>query len=172
MTNKIFINIIRFVILVFIQIFILENINLRGYINPYLYVYFILLLPFETPGWLLLISSFFLGFSIDTFVGTLGIHTAASVLMAFSRPLVIKAIPSRKDFEPGMKPSISHLGFIWFFSYAIILILIHHFALFYLEVFSFSNFFSTFSRVLLSSSFTLILVIIAQYLFFKSSGKN
>jgi rod shape-determining protein MreD len=172
MTNKIFINIIRFAILVFLQIFILENINLRGYINPYLYVYFILLLPFETPGWLLLMSSFLLGFSIDTFIGTMGIHTASSVLMAFSRPLVIKAIPSRKDFEPGMKPSISHLGFLWFFSYAGILILIHHFALFYLEVFSFSNFLSTFSRVLLSSSFTLFLVIIAQYMFFKSSGKN
>lgn len=172
MTNKLLINIIRFVILVFVQVFILENINLRGYINPYLYIYFILLLPFETPGWLLLTSSFLLGFSIDTFVGTLGIHTASSVFMAFSRPLVIKAIPSRKDFEPGMKPSISHLGFIWFFSYALILIFIHHLALFYLEVFRFNDFFTTFLRVLLSSSFTLILVIIAQYLFFNSSSKN
>ncbi len=172
MTSKVFINIIRFLILVFLQVFILENINLRGYINPYLYVYFILLLPFETPGWLLLISSFVLGFSIDTFLGTLGIHTASSVLMAFSRPLVIKAIPSRKDFEPGMKPSISDLGFLWFFSYSLILILIHHLALFYIEVFRFTDFFNTFLRVVISSFFTLLLVIIAQYLFFKASGKN
>jgi hypothetical protein len=172
MTSKIFINIIRFLILVFLQVFILENINLRGYINPYLYVYFILLLPFETPGWLLLISSFVLGFSIDTFLGTLGIHTASSVLMAFSRPLVIKAIPSRKDFEPGMKPSISDLGFLWFFSYSLILILIHHLALFYIEVFRFTDFFNTFLRVVISCFFTLLLVIIAQYLFFKASGKN
>jgi hypothetical protein len=172
MTSKVFINIIRFLILVFLQVFILENINLRGYINPYLYIYFILLLPFETPGWLLLISSFVLGFSIDTFLGTLGIHTASSVLMAFSRPLVIKAIPSRKDFEPGMKPSISDLGFLWFFSYSLILILIHHLALFYIEVFRFTDFFNTFLRVVISSFFTLLLVIIAQYLFFKASGKN
>lgn len=172
MTSKVFINIIRFLILVFLQVFILENINLRGYINPYLYVYFILLLPFETPGWLLLISSFVLGFSIDTFLGTLGIHTASSVLMAFSRPLVIKAIPSRKDFEPGMKPSISDLGFLWFFSYSLILILVHHLALFYIEVFRFTDFFNTFLRVVISSFFTLLLVIIAQYLFFKASGKN
>jgi len=172
MTSKVFINIIRFLILVFLQVFILENINLRGYINPYLYVYFILLLPFETPGWLLLISSFVLGFSIDTFLGTMGIHTASSVLMAFSRPLVIKAIPSRKDFEPGMKPSISDLGFLWFFSYSLILILIHHLALFYIEVFRFTDFFNTFLRVVISSFFTLLLVIIAQYLFFNTSGKN
>lgn len=163
---------VRFVILIFLQIFILENINLRGYINPYLYVYFILLLPFETAGWLLLTSSFLLGFTIDTFIGTFGIHTASSVLMAFSRPLVIKAIPSRKDFEPGMKPSISHLGFLWFFTYSLILIFIHHLALFYIEVFRFTDFFNTFLRVILSSIFTLFLVIIAQYLFFKASGKN
>ena len=172
MTSKVFINIIRFLILVFLQVFILENINLRGYINPYLYVYFILLLPFEIPGWLLLISSFALGFSIDTFLGTLGIHTASSVLMAFSRPLVIKAIPSRKDFEPGMQPSISDLGFVWFFTYSLILILIHHLALFYIEVFRFTDFFNTFLRAVLSSIFTLLLVIITQYLFYKASGKN
>jgi hypothetical protein len=172
MASKVFINIIRFIILIGLQVFILENINLRGYINPYLYVYFILLLPFETPGWLLLISSFLLGFSIDTFIGTMGIHTASSVLMAFSRPLVIKAIPSRKEFEPGMKPSISDLGFIWFFSYAIILIFIHHLALFFLEVFRFTDFFSTLLRVVLSCIFTLLLVIVAQYLFFRASGKN
>ena len=172
MTSKVFINIIRFIILVGLQVFILENINLRGYINPYLYVYFILLLPFETPGWLLLIASFLMGFSIDTFVGTMGIHTAASVLMAFARPLIIKAIPSRKEFEPGMKPSISDLGFLWFFTYSLLLVFIHHFALFYLEVFSFTDFFNTLLRVLLSSIFTILLVIIAQYLFFKASGKN
>jgi len=172
MTSKVFINIIRFIILVGLQVLILENINLRGYINPYLYVYFILLLPFETPGWLLLIASFLMGFSIDTFVGTMGIHTAASVLMAFARPLIIKAIPSRKEFEPGMKPSISDLGFLWFFTYSLLLVFIHHFALFYLEVFSFTDFFNTLLRVLLSSIFTILLVIIAQYLFFKASGKN
>ncbi len=172
MTSKILINIIRLLILVFLQVFVLENINLRGYINPYLYIYFILLLPFETPGWLLLISSFLLGFSIDAFLGTPGIHSASSVLMAFARPLVIKAIPSRKEFEPGMKPSISDLGFLWFFSYSAILILLHHSALFYIEVFRFTDFFSTFVRVIFSSIFSLMLAIIAQYLFFRSTGKN
>jgi rod shape-determining protein MreD len=172
MGNRVLNNIIRFIVVVIIQIMILENINFRGYINPYLYVYFILLLPFETPGWLLLISSFVLGFGIDMFTGALGIHTASSVLMAFARPLVIKAIPSRKDFEPGMIPSISHLGFLWFFTYSFILILIHHTALFFIEVFSFTNFFSTFLRVIMSTLFTLLLVVIAQYLFFQTKGKN
>ena len=133
----------------------------------YLYVYFILLLPFEISGWLLLVFSFFLGFSIDVFSGSMGMHAAASVFMAFFRPTIIKSIASGKEYEPSMQPSIRDLGFRWFFSYALLLIFIHHFALFYIEVFRFSDFFSTFQRVLYSTGFTLVLVIITQYLFYK-----
>ena len=66
--NQILKNIIRFVVLVFIQVAILNNIQISGFINPYMYVLFILLLPFETPNWILLVLSFFLGLSIDILV--------------------------------------------------------------------------------------------------------
>ena len=170
MINKIYINnIFRFFFLIFFQVLILNNIQFNGYINPYLYIYFILLLPFETPKWLLLISAFFLGLGIDMFSGTMGINAAATVFMAFFRPIVIKLIASKKDYEQGIQPSISALGFKWFFSYSLILVLIHHFAFFYIEVFRFSEFLTTFYRVIFSTIFTLILIIFCQYLFFKSS---
>jgi hypothetical protein len=98
-------------------------------------------------------------------------HTASSVLMAFARPIIIKSIGSSKEFESGMQPSIHDLGFRWFFTYSLILIFIHHLALFYIEVFRFSGFFSTFQRVIYSTIFTTILVIITQYLFYKPSKK-
>jgi len=171
MSHSYLINIVRFIVLIFLQVLILDNINFGGHVNPYLYVYFILLLPFETPGWLLLISSFLLGFSIDLFSGTPGMHTASSVLMAFARPIIIKRIGSSKEFESGMEPSIRDLGFRWFFTYSLILIFIHHLALFYIEVFRLSGFFNTFQRVIYSTIFTVILVIISQYLFYKPSKK-
>jgi rod shape-determining protein MreD len=160
-------HIISFVALVLFQVFVLNNINLGGYLNPYFYVLFILLLPFETPRWLLLISAFFIGFFIDMFQNTMGINIAASVLMAFLRPYVIQMITSEQEYEPGLEPGIRDLGFIWFFSYSAILILVHHFALFYLEVFRFSEFFTTFYRMLASAVFTLVLVMMSQYLFIK-----
>lgn len=169
MSNIFFGNIIRFFILLFLQVLILNNINFGGYVNPYLYVYFILLLPFEIPGWLLLFLSFALGFGIDIFTGTLGMHTASSVLMAFARPIVIKTISSSKEYEAGMKPSIIDLGFRWFLTYTIILVFIHHFALFYIEVFRLSGFFNTLVRVIYSTIFTVVLVIITQYIFLKRS---
>ncbi len=165
-------NIIRFIILVLIQVFVLNNIRIYGYINPNLYVLFILLLPFETPGWLLLISSFFLGLLIDIFAHTPGMNTAASVFMAFSRPGIIRLLSGSKTLDPGMKPGIKSMGFNWFFFYSIILILLHHLVLFYIEIFRFSEFFQTLYRVLLSAASTLVLVLLVEYLFIKKENKE
>ena len=161
-------NIVRFMFLVLLQVLILNNIQFSGYINPYFYIYFILLLPFDTPRWLLLISAFLLGFSIDAFTNTLGLNTAASVFIAFLRPFVITAISTGTELTAG--PSLRSQGLKWFAYYSIILVLVHHVTLFYLEIFRFTEFFQTLLRVLLSSIFTLLLIFIAEYLSF--SGKK
>jgi hypothetical protein len=124
------------------------------------------MLPFETPGWLLLISAFVMGFSVDVFSNTHGMHTAASVFMAFCRPWVIRMVASPREFEAGIQPGIRDLGFRWFLSYALILTILHHVSLFFLESFTFQEFFTTLIRVVLSTIFTVILVILSQYLFF------
>jgi hypothetical protein len=157
-------NIIRFVLLVLLQVLILNHVSLGGYVNPYLYILFILWLPFSTERWVLLISAFLLGFAVDIFSNTIGLNAAASVAMAFARPFVISMISTGTDFEPGTRPSIKGQGMRWFLSYAIVLVLVHHTVLFYLEIFRFSEFFSTLLRVLLSTIFTLGLVMLSEYL--------
>jgi len=166
-TQLYFKNIIRFVFLVFFQVMVLNNINLGGFINPYLYVYFILLLPFITPKWLLLISAFLIGITVDIFSNSIGINAAASVLMAFARPFVIKAISTGTEYEIGERPSLKNQDLKWFVYYCASLILIHHFVLFYLEIFRFNEFFRTFLKVILSSVFTIVLVMISEYLFYR-----
>lgn len=160
-------NIIRFFLLVLLQVFIFNNIELNGYINPYVYVLFILLLPFETPAWLTLVSGFLLGLSIDIFSETLGMHTAATVFMAFMRPFVLSYFAPRDGYESGSFPRIFYYGLPWFIKYATILVLAHHLVLFYLEMFSFRDFFTTFLRVLLSTIFSSFLIVISQYFIFR-----
>lgn len=172
MNNLVLRNIIRFIVLVAIQVFILNNIRIGGYINPYLYILFVLLLPFETPGWLLLVSSFFMGLAIDIFTHTPGMNAAATVFIAFIRPGLIKVLSGNKGIEPGMKPGIKDMGFQWFFLYALLLTFLHHITLFYIEVFRFSEFFSTFNRVLLSTASTLVLIILSEYLFMKRDSSD
>ena len=164
-------NIIRFILLAGFQVLILNHIHFGGYIYPVLYVYFILLLPFETPGWVLLLSSFALGLSVDFFSNSLGLNAAASVLMAFSRPGVIKLLESKREYETGIQPGIKDLGFRWFFFYALILVVVHHSALFFLDVFSFSEIRQTLYRIGMSSAATIVLILVMQFLFTKHDKK-
>lgn len=165
MLNEIIKNIIRFILLALVQVLIIKNIELGRFINPFLYTLFIIVLPFETPKWLLLMSAFVLGITIDMFYDTSGMHAAATVCMAYIRPGILKLFSPRDGYEFGTQPTIQYLGVPWFVSYAGILVVTHHLVLFYIEIFRFSEFFSTFFRVIVSSLFTMLLIIVTQYLF-------
>lgn len=164
MNSTIFKYLAGWVILVLVQVLLLNHIQISGFINPYLYVLFILILPFNTPKYLLLLIGFFMGLSIDIFSNTIGIHASATTFLAFVRPFVINLISGRDILESNTAPRISELGLNWFLRYAVVLVLIHHFFLFYVEVFTLHGFIFTFLRALLSSFFTVILVILSQYI--------
>ena len=74
----------------------------------------------------------------------------------------------RDGYEFGSQPTMQDMGRAWFLTYAIIIIVIHHFILFYLEMFSFRDFFSTLLRVIISSAATLLLVFVTQFLFYRT----
>jgi len=165
MLNEVLKNIGRFVLLVLLQGLILNEVNLwQGIAIPYLYILFILMLPLETPRWLELLIGLVLGLTIDMFTNTLGMHASACVVLAYVRPLYLKGIAPRDGYEFGQRPGIQDLGLSWFIKYAGVLILVHHFWLFFVEVYSLKGFFNTLLRVFASSILTLILAIISQYL--------
>jgi len=166
MINIIFLNIIRFVLLVLFQVLILNNIQFAGYLNPFLYVLFILMFPFDIPKPFLLIVSFITGLSIDMFSNTMGMHASACVFLGFLRPYILRYIEPRGGYEHDATPSIKDMGLAWYFSYAGLLVFLHHLMLFYLEIFRLSEFFSTLNRVVLSSCFSMLLILLSQYLIF------
>ena len=172
MSRTILINIIRFFALIFIQVFLLKNITLYNLSIPYLYILFILLLPFETPNILLFALSFILGLIIDTFYDTPGLHAAACALLAFVRVLFISITVQKEGFDNDPEPTLSIMGFRWFFTYALILTLFHHFFLFNLEVFRLSEIQYTFTRFILSSIFTVFLMLVSGLLFFRRKERK
>lgn len=164
MNRIVFSNILRFVVLILIQILIMNKINFYGFLNPYVYIIFILLLPFETAGWLLLLLSFFTGLTIDLFGGTLGLHAASAVFAGFVRPLVIKIVGEKPEYDITTQPTLHQMGLRWFIIYSSIVIFAHHLFLNLLDVFSFAEFFKTVTRALISSGFTFLFVILFQYI--------
>lgn len=167
MLNEIIRNIIRFILLVGVQVLIINNIELGRFINPFLYVLFIIILPFETPKWAVLLSSFLIGITMDMFSDTGGMHAAACVFMGYLRPGILKLFSPREGYEFGTQPTVQYLGVPWFLSYSGILVFAHHLILFFIEIFRFSEFFSTFFRVIVSTIFTIFLIIVTQYLFYR-----
>lgn len=172
MTNRVISNTVRFFFLVLLQVLIIRNINLGTYFILLPYVMFILLLPFETPRLLILLFSFLIGITIDMFYSTPGLHASACTAMGFGRYYVLKFISPREGYDVVVQPTISDMGLEWFIKYAGVLIVIHHFLFFYMEVFRFSEFFRTFFRSLLSSVGTFMIIYLIQFLFFANRSKK
>jgi rod shape-determining protein MreD len=157
---------VMFAVLVLLQVLLLNQIHLGGFLNPYIYILFILLLPISMPQYQVLILSFLVGITVDWFSNTLGLHAASAVLIGFIRSQVMKLITIR-EIEQSDYPGLKQTGINWFLTYVSVLVVIHHMFLFYLEVFTFDNFFRTLSRALLSSVFTIVIIVLSQYLVFR-----
>ena len=160
-------NIARFLIVILFQVMVMDNVMINGFMIPYIYILFILLMPFETPRWMQLLAGFLLGMGIDLFVGTPGMHTAATVLISFIRPYLLKLLAPRDGYETESFPRIHFYGFLWFLKYTLIIVVIHHFVLFYLEVFQLKDFLSTLLRVILSSILSASTIVLSQYFVFR-----
>jgi rod shape-determining protein MreD len=160
--------VIMFFVLVLIQVLVLNNIQISGFINPYIYILFILLLPFNIQGYLLLGLSFLIGITIDIFGNTPGIHAGATVLLGFIRPGLANLISSRELIEKGTTPNMIQLGFANFIKYIVIAVLVHHLILFFAETFSFSDIFETIIRWILSSLFSILIILGSQFIIFKN----
>ncbi|MEX2596317.1 MAG: rod shape-determining protein MreD [Salibacteraceae bacterium] len=174
MTRELLIYVLRFIVLIFIQILILNNVQFSGILNPYLYIYFLLVLPVDFPPNAGLIVAFVMGLLIDLFSQTLGMHIIASVFLAYARPYVLRYMAPRDGYEFSRLVGIKQMGWLWFLTFSSIMIFLHHFVLFFIETFRMSGFGYMLLKSIGSSVLTLVLVVIVQLLFTrtKKSGSS
>lgn len=161
-----------FVLLVLMQVLLFNNIRINGYINPQVYLFYVLMLPVHVRGYVLLLSAFLLGFVVDSFSDSMAIHTMSTLFMAFCRPAVLRMLTGKVSLDALESPSFYSFGTVSLLLYSFMLILLHHTALFLLELFRFDELTQTFSRVLASSLVTLAFVVIAFALMEKEAIKK
>ncbi len=152
-----------FIVLVLAQVLVLNHINFMGTINPYLYVIFILLFPVNNNRLVFLLLSFALGLAIDIFLDSGGVHAASTLTIAFIRPVVLKFCFGSVYEHNTIK--FKNVDFGAKIIYFVILIVIHHFILFALEIFNLKDIILVLQKTLFSSIFTIILCLIATILF-------
>lgn len=154
--SEIITTIFRFIGLVLLQVLVLNNINLFGYINPYAYVVFIVLFPFTGNKTLLIFLGFLIGLTIDMFSDTGGIHAAASVFIAYLRPSLLKfsfgvsyEYNTAKLNKAPINESITYLT---------LFVIIHHLILFSLEIFNVSHILVILKSTLFSSILSILII--------------
>lgn len=152
----------RFVFLLLLQVLIFNNINLFGFINPFPYVLFIILFPVNANKNALLIASFALGLLLDVFLNSGGVHATACLVLAFVRPYLFKL-----SFGLSYEYQTVRLNDVLTperFSFILFSVLIHHFVLFLLEIFSVDFILRIGINTLSSTVLTLLLSILIIYL--------
>ena len=161
--QTVILNIIRFILLALFQVLVLNNIEFLGYVNPFLYILFLLSLPVHTPRWLTLVLAFVLGLTIDAFSNTMGMHAFSTVLAAFFRLAIINLFISIEEGN-NPTPSFHTFGLSAYLKYLVLIVLIHHTTLFLLEAFSLLNFWILSTKIILSSLVTILLIVGYQLL--------
>lgn len=163
LTKSFFLQALRFVVLIVAQVFIFDHILLFGFINPFVYLLFLILFPFKINQQLFLAVAFLLGLSMDFFNNTGGIHAAACLFTAFVRPLVLKYSFGVSYQYNAIKLNQTTLGEK--FTYVASLVFIHHFIYFILEIFNFKLVFFILKNTLLTSILTLFLSFLFMVIF-------
>jgi putative transmembrane protein len=115
------------------QVFIFDNIQLWGFVVPYIYVLFILVLPNNISRPFLYVLGFLLGLSVDLFSSTLCLHAAATTFMAFLRAPLISFTTTQQQLLKTPFPVLRAMGFAWTARLIIILVLAHHLLLHFLS---------------------------------------
>ncbi len=160
-------NILRFVILVLLQVLVFNNISLWGYITPYPFLFFLLLLRVDINKITLLFIGFFTGLTIDIFQNTLGMQAAAVTAMVFARPFVLRFYFKTVEFQPKEEPNINRLKFGGFLKYTFTLVFIHSFVLFLLETFSLKGLPVILEKSFFSAMVTTAVIMIIEMLLVK-----
>ena len=150
-----------FIGLVLLQVLILNNVHIAGYATPFLYIYFILKFNSGTSRNELMLWAFFFGLTIDVFSDSPGMNAAATVLLAFLRPSLLRLFTPR-DNQDNLVPSFKSMGITPFLKYTTASVFIHSLALLSIEFFSFSGIWLLLLRVALCTVLTVTCIVAVE----------
>lgn len=154
---------LHFLVLVFLQVAVFNNINLLGYLNPFIYILFLIIYPFDKDNLQFILLGFLLGLSIDFLSVGIGGHTIACLTVSFMRPSLIRFI-----FGTNVSLSVGFFGNVrlgYKLLYLGLMVFIHHLLLYSIVYFNMDSFFVIVLNTFYTSlfSFILLYIIISFY---------
>ncbi len=167
MDNKPIINnILRFILLIALQVLVLNHVYLGIEVSPVVYILFILMLPTNCNKLLMIFLAFLAGLCVDIFSNTLGFHTFAATLTGFLRVTFANRMLNQDD-KAVETPSIRSVGMKQFSLYTLILTAIYCFTYLMLEAFDFAEILSVLLLTVVNTAITYLLILLLQHLFIR-----
>jgi len=164
--NKFTANFFRFVILLLLQVFVFNYVQWFGFLTPFVFLLFLILLPLETPKTAQYIMAFVTGFIVDAFLRTYGIQSFACVLMVFFRPYIILILNGFKSLESGVNPLPGVKDFNWILVYTLLLVFVHQITVTTLETFQWIQWWRIVWTSVVNTLFTTFLILCFEYIFY------
>lgn len=149
---------VMFLALFLAQVLILNHVHLVGVGTPLLYVYFAVTFRRHFPKWLILVSCFLLGLSIDIFSSTPGLASTVLTLVGLAQPYLLELLVPR-DSAVDLESSVKTLGFSKFATLSGLLTLLYCLVFFALEAFNFFDILLWLARSLVSAVLTMVLLL-------------
>jgi hypothetical protein len=137
-----------------------------GFLNPAIYLLFIILLPLDIPKSGQYILAFITGFIVDAFLRTYGIQAFACLLMTFFRPYIILILNGFKPLEAGVKPVPGVKDFNWILVYTLILVFVHQLSVTILETFQWIYWWRIIWISFANTLFTAFIILCIEYIFY------
>ncbi len=151
-----------FIMLLFLQVLLFDNLHWLGLVHPFIYIWAIILLPIELPRWLQMLIGATVGMVMDLFTHAPGIHMAGCVMIAYLRPLLVAGVVQDIDRLKGAVTSDT-IGMGNWMRILAILVAVHHIIVFMLEAFTFAHFGFTLLQIILSGVFSYTLILMLEY---------
>ena len=165
--NNVIANILRFFVLLLVQVAICQHISLFGYMTPALFLLALYLLPLEMPLSLQYVIGFATGFVTDAFAHTLGVSSFACTLLMFLRPYIVRMLNGANNvkFENIDRPVPGVKDFRWVFLYTLTLTSIYEVVAVLLETMTFKNFGHTLLVIVGNTLFSVFVILCIEYIF-------
>ena len=150
--------IIRYIVVMILQVFLFNQLQLFGVCHPYIYVLCLLMLPITLPHSVDMLIGAGVGLVMDVFCNSLGIHMAGCILLMFIRPYLIGTLVNDKD-RLNEQISIRTLGMEAMIKYVILLVCLHHLVIFTIAAWSWEHWGFVLLETVVSSFLTILVII-------------
>ena len=145
------------VALLFVQLFILDEISIAMWLRPMIFPLVILLLPIEWRTIWVVVASLLLGIFMDISIGGMGLYPSTLLPLAVMRRWILY-LSTRRSIEAGDQTSLlSRMPLYQVMIYVGVMLLLHHTMFFALESLSFVGVMQLIATILFSTLLSILL---------------